>query len=320
MLRTNTRLPARPSFTLIELLVVIAIIAILIGLTSAAVMKVRIVAVRTQTTNDITKMQDGLQAAMKRYGDAPVLPSRLLLYNDLSKYKTDTSVLSKRSSDTLRKMFGRRLLEYGTFVYWDGTTNNAGVSTLEGHQCLIFYLGGATTPTGTTRGCLGFSTDPLNPMRAGGERLGPFFEGFKSNRLVGTTFFSYLDPYRDPLDPLAKPYAYFSSTTAANSYNPYSVVNNAKPSGMDYVSDCPSLGLFPYVASVDTSTKPWNVQFVNPNSYQIISAGADGKFGPGWDPTTGAMPWSPTGGASDADTRDNQANFSKSLLTGPQSN
>jgi prepilin-type N-terminal cleavage/methylation domain-containing protein len=345
MQHPRTHRTARSAFTLIELLVVIAIIAVLVGLLSSAVMKVRSVATRTQVANDITKLQDSLDAARKRYNDAPVLPSRLVLFNLLNRYTTNPpsgesatdTLLRKRSADTLRRMFGQRLLTNGTTVSWDGTTNDS-KTLLEGQQCLVFYLGGMTVPS-PSPGCLGFSTNPLNPTLAGGERIGPFYE-FKSSRLQpmatqmfsGTalptttppppaaTFFVYLDTYLDPTNPQAKPFAYFSSTAAENNYNPYSTVNNAKPSGMDYSTDCPSLGLFPYVAGMDLTTKPWTLRFVNPKTYQIISAGADAKFGAGWNPLTGAQSWDPTAGAQDLDTRDNQANFSKSTLANSQSN
>ncbi len=316
MLHKRSRLPARSAFTLIELLVVIAIIAILVGLLSSAVMKVFSTVKRTETSHDIMKLQDAFKVAMKQYGNTPVLPSRLLLYNDLSKYKTDTSDLSRRSAETLRKMFGRRFLEYGTFVAWDGVTNNAAPPfALEGQQCLVFYLGGMVE----NGKCVGFSTDPKNPtlpLAASSDRIGPFFE-FKSSRLVagnapgrsfGTNaFFVYLDPYNDRSDPSAKPFAYFSSTTAPNNYNPYYTAPTPP-----VTSDCPSLGLWPYIEAPS--------RYINPNGFQIISAGADGLFGVGGGspPTFSSSVYDPAIGARDLATRDNQSNFSQSVLGSPQ--
>ena len=324
LIRTHRQV--RLAFTLIELLIVISIIALLVSLLASAIVRVFDTAKRTETSFEITKLQNALNASMKQYGDAKVLPSRLLLYNDLSKYKTDTSPLSKRSADALRRMFGQRLLQYGTFVYWDGSSNNAGQVTLEGQQCLVFYLGGVQSTT-TTRTCLGFSTDPLNPMLTTGDRIGPFFE-FKSSRLVpgnangfsANALFVYLDPYHDPMDPLAKPYAYFSTTTAPNNYNPYYSVPTS------VTSDCQSLepmgGFWPYIESPGSgSAAP---KYMNPNGFQIISAGPNGKFGvgggpPGSPPTFSSSVYDPKTGAIDLDTRDNQANFTQFVLGSPQS-
>ena len=51
-----TRRTARPAFTLVELLAVIAIIAVLIGLTTAAVQKVRVRTLEVRTRNDISQL------------------------------------------------------------------------------------------------------------------------------------------------------------------------------------------------------------------------------------------------------------------------
>ena len=306
LIRTHRQ--ARSAFSLIELLIVIAIIALLVGLTTAAVQRVRIVAVRTQTANDITKLADGLQAAMKRYNDATVLPSKLVLFNQLNRYTTNPPVgetpadteLRKRSGETLSRMFGPRLLRNGTYVSWDGAASPADSKTvLEGQQCLVFYLGGVQVTTGSALTCVGFSTDPLNPMKLGGERNWPFFD-FKSARLLsanapfafGTNaFFVYLDPYRKAGDPLAKPFVYFSTTNAPNNYSPYGS------------SDCPSLGIAPYQSAAG---------FVNPSGFQIVSAGENGKFG------IGGTTFDPKFGSSDPDTIDNQTNFSQTVLAAPQ--
>src|SRR5262249_25160281 len=100
---------------------------------------------------------------------------------------------------------------------------------LEGHQCLVFFLGGI--PTGTwnnqVNAVTGFSTNPANPAFPGGDRIGPFYRDFRSDRLtiintpplnVATSvtnnyFFSYLDPWN------VNPYAYFSAYKKVNGYN-----------------------------------------------------------------------------------------------------
>jgi prepilin-type N-terminal cleavage/methylation domain-containing protein len=100
----------------------------------------------------------------------------------------------------------------------------------------------------------GFSSDPTNPLAApqpGEVRKGPFFD-FRANRLVGG---QYLDVY-------GTPFAYFSTTGTSNSY----------PAGCG--------------AYLESATG-----YLKPDSFQIISAGANMQFGPGnmvWPGNVGA--------------------------------
>ncbi len=50
------------------------------------------------------------------------------------------------------------------------------------------------------------------------------------------------------------------------------------------------------------------VAYANASSFQIISAGRDGKFG------AGAANWNPASGTSDPNGKDDQSNFSPHLL------
>jgi hypothetical protein len=149
-----------------------------------------------------------------------------------------------------------------------GVAANQPAVTLEGEQCLVFFLGGLQTNTNPP-GCLGFSSDPNNPMSApfGGEtRKGPYFN-FKNNRLglgPNNGFLMYNDPF-------GTPYAFYSSYRVKNGYSKYGT------------NDCPlaaSLGLNqgPYVSSTAAAT---GTQYYNPDTFQIISAGQNKLFGPG---------------------------------------
>jgi hypothetical protein len=95
------------------------------------------------------------------------------------------------------------------------------------------------------------------------------------------------------LDGWGTAYAFFSSGPRGNDYNITS-------------SDCQTLtgGTLPYFTGTVASP-----QFLNPNSFQIISAGPNKAFSPGgpWNPTTG------TPGSDD------MSNFSKGKLGNPQS-
>jgi hypothetical protein len=96
------------------------------------------------------------------------------------------------------------------------------------------------------------------------DRIGPFFN-FASGRLVagGNGFFAYNDPWKTP-------YAYFSSGKRRNNYNAY---YNPAGSGAALASDCATLGVWPYIDP--------NSNYMNPDTYQIISAGSNQAFGQG---------------------------------------
>jgi hypothetical protein len=138
------------------------------------------------------------------------------------------------------------------------------------------------TTAGGTPGCMGFSTNPTDPTTAGGDRIGPFFD-FKPSRLdTGNGFFRYKDAW-------GSPFLYFSSYKTRNGYNRYGT------------SDCSQAA--PYFQP--------NSIFYNPDTFQIVSAGADGIYGSGgvWDMQS-AAPLS-VGGADD------MTNFYPSLMGVP---
>jgi len=305
MMHKPTRPVGRSGFTMIELLIVIAVIAVLVGLLLAGVTKALQFASRTETQHDITQMDTALKSGLKSHYRANSLPGRLVLCNRLDIYVrpgnygfntgttpnlTDLAI----SKQTLTAMFGPKLFRTvngasPTIVSWDGSVNPASIKFLEGHHCLVFYLGGIADVSVTPPKMLGFSADPTNPSNFAGttQRIPPLYE-FKAVRLVADTALPGFCFYKDLY---GMPFAYFGQPAGAapNSYN---------------YNSCASLGLVPY-------QEP-NGRFLNPNTFQIISAGKNGRFGPGG-------PWDPTLGAPDLDTGDNLCNFSSSDMSAPQS-
>jgi general secretion pathway protein G len=180
------------------------------------------------------------------------------------------------------------------FIDWDGTGTYTpasglippGYIVLEGDQCLVWFLGGMPTTAGGIASCTGFSTNPFNPglprLTSTESRIGPFYQ-FESSRLqsishsgvIGTNspvFFSYWDQY------LAMPFVYFSSYKTANGYNRYFTTNvganpNSQTGSLGPWSDCHTVGVWPYIQP--------NGTYMAPETYQIISAGADKVFGAG---------------------------------------
>jgi prepilin-type N-terminal cleavage/methylation domain-containing protein len=270
----------RGGFTLIELLVVI-------GLTTAAVMRYYVKGPEALCQSEISALSNARSSFLTEFKVA-YMPSRIRLRENGAYNMSD--LLDRRSAAFLQKMFGPRF-NVATARDWNNNGTMNDVLELEGQACLVFFLGGIPTRTDPP-GCLGFSTDPTNPVGvdaagnplAGVARIRPFFE-FRSNRLSRTApnaanLFVYQDAFGRGM-----PYAYFSSGRAGN----------------DYANDCPSLlpnGPFRESAA----------RFINADGFQIISAGTDGQFG---DPATFSMVVGYNGARPGAD---DLANFSQRKL------
>jgi hypothetical protein len=201
--------------------------------------------------------------AFKTQFNVPYMPSRMILrknlYYDVNNSNPVTRELEKRSQDVLRQMFPRLPFSPandGTVrVNWNnGPGGPTDALDLNGAECLVFFLGGLN-------GTDGWSPSQTDPINGAGTRIRPAYE-FDASRLRVMPnrthqFKSYVDLY-DTNPP--SPYIYFSSYKVGNDYTDLDAYTNAQ----DVVR--------PYV---DATTG----QFVNKNSFQIISAGRDGLFG-----------------------------------------
>ena len=274
----------RGGFTLVEILVVIVIIGVLASLTVAGAWKALAAAKRAAARTEIGQLEVAITNFKSQY-NVPYIPSRIWLdesgaYDYSTARPVSATPLSNPQLDALKiesvsylqRVFGRHLAfrHANNQPIMDFNGDGAGNTNvvLEGHQCLVFFLGGMD-------GTLGFSSNPQNPTdrspaSSAAPRKGPFFE-FDPSRLIRVSnsvpFASYKDNYGGNV------YAYFSSYTAQNNYNRYGV------------SDCASLSVEPYydVGAIDTTKSPAVVvpqRYLKPNDYQIICAGPDGKFGP----------------------------------------
>lgn len=190
--------------------------------------------------------------------------------------------------------------------------------TLSGPECLVFFLGGIPQRTTSGWGMTGFSKNPANPFEnvlVSTNRTVPLFE-FDSSRLDanksnGSVFPGYLDSYGKPSDPNFQPfYCYFSSyggvgydpddvdftgafaelddnsvalkgafktaNSAPLTGSPVAVV--ASPSPNPYTNDPP----VPTTSAGghDTTSLKYPV-WQNAQTFQIISAGQDRRFGIG---------------------------------------
>lgn len=341
----------RVGFTLIELLVVIAIMSVLATLLLAAVMKGigKAQDVRTQSEIQQLDAKIGLYSNFSKTVD--YFPSRILLceyYGDYASFTTASTTppdpanaqLARDSLAFLSALFPKILnpgpgitapaagvagnAAYSVWansgIDWDGngTTTRGTHWILEGHQCLVFFLGGIPNapPQAETRG---FSSSPFNPADFSGTYHinAPHFRfnSVQLVRLAGSPFFSYLDGFRNTRAPVPCVYAYFSNYHNHDGYNRYY-------NTVTKFSDCPSLGpldvlgrplgVWPYAVSAGRYHKP--------DTYQIISAGQDGAWGPGTNPTLTPIPyWSegPTAfnyGNTFPRGRDDLSNFARRQL------
>jgi general secretion pathway protein G len=354
--------PVRAGFTLVELLVVVVVIGILVALLVPAVMGGIRRARDAQTSAEIQTIAQSLQSFKTKYGDFP--PSRIILMENGFYDTSNTTRLSAITSGTwfgtaptmngtditygelaarsvryLRKFFPRANLSTTGAVFpaasttWydfngDGAFQTGRPILLEGHECLVFFLGGIPNrnPDGTTSGMGGFSNNPANPFKnetaEPSPRQRPFFE-FKAERFLdedGDGIAGYTDPLATGSE--ARPYIYFSSY-GTNSYDPNDA-NTASGeetgTGRDFsngsvTKSSPSPN--PYATSLPVPATG-GAKFINPDTYQIISAGRDRNYGPGgrYDANSTAERLPVDGANIEAVNagKDNLSNFSQGTL------
>jgi len=283
--------------------------------------------------------------------------------------------LAQRSRRALQKFFPRAILrpefrQNGSLKYWPDFNGNAdpgsppntpprnmtpdpGFIYLEGHECLVFFLGGIPSATANTNGTItygpsGFGKEPLYPFKNANpvnlalqpvdtpevftvNRNPPSYE-FKGERLVDTDgdgIPGYLDP--NASGGTGTFYAYFVSYGSVG-YDPNDVnfvegdpsdpARNTFRIGMPAISAQPntvsSLTPNPYTSSAPAPLSPNQpAAYVNATGFQIISSGGDQLFGPGgqWTTSGDRLPVPPAAppGIRDPES-DNLSNFTSGRL------
>ena len=281
----HARIERRVGFTLIEMLVVIAIIAVLASLLTSGVVATLRKMDEVKTRHEISALANSNKQFQSDFHITLPPPSRLWLdetmtYANPPQGYTMAQVqqLGVDSQNYLRKVWPQLQFATNTAnphpIDWnsDGTPGNSNF-ILEGQQCLVFFLGGVRQGNNAF---LGFAStinpakgyvDPMDTSNTN-KRNGPYFQ-FDPNRVQ----ISGTNGYAQYTDPYGSVYAYFSSGKSANGYNAYWNVNSLNQ------PDCPSLTAMNYTTGLPQSIQPYcsnqtaPLQYYNPDTFQIISAG-----------------------------------------------
>lgn len=256
------------AFTLVELMIVIAIIGVLASLITVGVMKALERGKMVSARIEISQLEAAVAAAKLDLGNMEALPSRMRIAFSVPAFTSATALAGESAADVnlrlatwnvFQKAFGRTITGTGTppVFSWRGPGNapNAGTPaiTLEGMECLMFWLGGLVEG-GKFTGFAASRSDPTLSETASSKRKGPYYE-FETGRVTGSAAsgkLGYANSYSGP-------YVYFSN----GEYAHYTL----NPLG----------GLTPFRNSNTTTAN----SFYNAKTFQIISSGQDQTFGSG---------------------------------------
>jgi prepilin-type N-terminal cleavage/methylation domain-containing protein len=268
-------------FTLVELLIVIAVIAVLVALLLPAIGGVRQRARVAEVTFEIKAIESAMVAFKTQMGGD--VPGSIRLPR--SRIPADTAT-ADNSWDAKSKAVIRQF-----FPEFDFSTNGgADWSTpivLNGSECLTFFLGGLRKSS-TEFEVIGFSKNPAQPFeRTSKNRIGPFFK-FNTARMMDFDGDGVLE-YKDPLPSQTLPYVYLAGQSG--SYN--TTFDDTSSPGVWWNSDSWSQSLtaqqliqIGYYSTLDTTSSTAQARMagsspINPRGYQIISPGADKRYGTG---------------------------------------
>jgi len=289
----------RPAFTLIELLMVVSIISLLIALLLPAVNSVVHSAKVAKVVSDIQGLSNAADSFKGQYHVYP--PSRITLYERAADWDPATNPAAAPHRAMIRRIFGTEF-DFGIDrdINGNGTPGEAGPITLNGQQCLVFFLGGMPVKDANGKFTLiGFSSNRRDPFDRMATSRTKFFTSFDATRLSdgGNGMPVYHDIFNVPGTGPA--YGYISTTNASNQYMAETFKNAA---GNDIVP-----AFTPY--NQGSANSPWK-----PDGFQIISAGPDNEFGTGGAYDKQNASGILTGGRTAE--RDNITNFSEGKLAG----
>jgi prepilin-type N-terminal cleavage/methylation domain-containing protein len=329
------------AFTLIELLIVMVLLGALLGMISAAAVVVRSRARVAATAAEIAKLDQALRSYRERFGEFPPdcvfvngdgdMPelegwgetqdrramanhvSRMFPHLRLADSERDPVQTNPRAWADLRARVQKSL--------------GLDISRLYPPTALVFWLGGVPEVDRATRRptgrLLGFSTNPSNPFDSTTtKRIGPFFD-FDPARLqvTDTGWMHYLPSCtsqsgRAPYVYFRAPYHYALGTRVVPRRWRLRFNHGFTTEDLGVPSAAPVSRVRPYYhGSVDGKSQAW----FNPQSFQLICAGADDKYGGIAEDVGGtsgmvAAPHFPLRDNTVGGHEDNQTNFCRGVL------
>lgn len=275
-MRSQTQPPRSPrpaAFTLVELLVAIGIIAVLVGLLSPAIYSVIQRSRVTEVKQEIGQIEGAIAEFHLKFGMNP--PSRITLYETGDRMNQtgwfEPTAKAKWSRAIIRRLWPDFNFELDRDFDQSGSADIGTSWDLKGDQCLVFFLGGVWDGTKFA----GFSSDQRNPFKltsSGTTSIGPFMD-FDAQRVVTSALVTYPAPlvnfpvYVDTLPGQVRPYMYASSNEGLG----YDSTDVSTPASNNSFS---IYFLKQKAAAADPDPDAWK-----PETFQIISPGADGEFG-----------------------------------------
>lgn len=170
-------------------------------------------------------------------------------------------------------------------------------------DALVFWLGGARDANGNF---IGFDKNPQDPFGNSTSRIGPFFDFDRARVSGAATGWGSRSYYCENGNPVP-------AAVANGEYHPYLYF---KAIGGVYAGTWN--GITPYYDSkaMKTATQgAISAVWMNPNSFQILAPGLDGKYTPTTDGKPGLYPEGSNYGKK---TGDDVTNFSKGRLSNDQ--
>lgn len=259
LIRPPHRLRSARAFSLVEMLTVIVIIGILGSMITAAVIRARIAAMNAAIKLDIGKLEAALGAFKEKFGEYPP-----------DCYSADSSPGQKKITDFLARAFPRYSPSWSTFN--TDVSNACGglqATKLDPTNALVFWLGGLPdNSTSTPPKLTGFSANVAKPIES---------SSTTSSRIPS---FLEFDPARLKRDANGWPYC-VPPGNGMIANTPY-VFFRADPTTTVPYSQ--TISVFQTGSETVTAYRNGASTYPGPN-YQIISAGLDGKFGAGGNPS-----------------------------------
>lgn len=261
-------------FTLVEMLVVMAIIAILAAILLPAIRAAITAAKNNKIAQELSSLHQAVEAYKQKFGDYP--PD----FSSVRNVNTDLADPNNVVVRHFRKAFPRHTEDLKAYFTTNGVPDPA--------EALVFWLAM-------------LKNDPRLPLTSTTTERHVFFT-FDEARLQNPDSDFY--PHYVPKDGKDLPYVYFDSRTYQFTYNSAAAYSSYP------ISTSTANGVWPYKTS-SNSVAP---NFANPKTFQIISAGLDGDYGPTTNVQTYTHRVFPDGTNYELGDRDNITNFSEGKI------